>query len=228
MTLPHTFWQMIGEPVAVDPAAGFDHMFPARFPDERCLPLPIRVLPGDGRSAVASLIVNQASFAVADALADAMATLAQAHTPEVIVAVPTLGLGLAEAVARRLGHTRLVPLGTSRKFWYQDELSEPLKSITTPGGGKTLFVDPRMIPLLADRRIVVIDDVVSSGASMRTVLRLLDKAGVRPAAVVVAMLQSAKWRALAAETNVTIEGVLRTPRLALHDDGRWRPDPSDV
>ena len=69
-------------------------------------------------------------------------------------------------VAAQLGHARYVPLGTSRKFWYREELSVPLSSITTPEQPKRLYVDPRMLPLLEGRRVALIDDVVSSGASM--------------------------------------------------------------
>jgi hypothetical protein len=104
--------------------------------------LPLRTLP-DGRR-VASLIVNQASFAVLDALCDALASALTPYKPDVVIGVPTLGLPMAEGVARRLGHSRMIPLGISRKFWYDDALSVPLRSITTPGGGKTLYLDPRM------------------------------------------------------------------------------------
>src|SRR5205823_3216736 len=112
------------------------------------------------------LISNQASLVVLDALIEAMTTLLAAAQPDIIIGVPTLGLPLAEGVARRLGHSRLLPLSTSRKFWHREDLSEPLSSITTPERRKSLFIDPRLLPLLDGRRIVVIDDVVSSGQSM--------------------------------------------------------------
>ena len=159
---------------------------------DRQLLLPIRTLP-DGTRGVASLILNQASFAVLDALAERVADLLAPHRPEVIVAVPTLGLPLAEGVARRLGHARMVPLGTSRKFWYDEDLSVPLKSITTPGGGKRLYLDPRMMPLL-DARVAVVDDVLSSGASIASVLSLMGLAGISPVAIGAAMLQGEGWR----------------------------------
>ena len=117
--LPHQFWQDIAPPgTYAATATGFADSYPASFADSRQLLLPIRVLPGDGTRAVASLIVNQASFAVEDALAEGMANLLVAKNPDVIIGVPTLGLPLANNVARRLGHARMVPLGTSRKFWY--------------------------------------------------------------------------------------------------------------
>jgi len=165
--------------------------FAAAFGTRRIL-LPIRKL-ADGRG-VASLIVNQAGFAVLDALADAVAEALRPHAPEVIVGVPTLGLTLAEAVARRLGHSRMVPLGTSRKFWYDEALSVELRSITTPGGGKRLYIDPRMLPLLGGARVAVVDDVLSTGASIAATLRLLDLTGIAPVAIGAAMLQGEAWR----------------------------------
>lgn len=177
--------------------------------------LPIRTLP-DGLRGVASLILNQASFTVLDALADAVAARLALFAPDIIVAVPTLGLPLAEAVARRLGHSRLVPLGTSRKFWYREDLSVEMASITTPTGGKRLYLDPRMLPLL-DQRIVVVDDVLSTGSSMAAVLALLAKAEVQPLAIGAAMLQGRAWADRVGA--VPVEGAFATPILRRTPDG---------
>jgi adenine/guanine phosphoribosyltransferase-like PRPP-binding protein len=185
--------------------------------------LPLRVLPGDGAEAVASLIVNQASFAVEDALAQAMTGLIRPLDPEVIIGVPTLGLPLANNVARRLGHERMVALGTSRKFWYRDELSAPMSSITSPAHQKTIFLDPRSLPLLANKRVVVVDDVISSGTSMVAVLRLLAQAGITPAAVVVAMLQGTHWQAPLEAWRDKILAPIASPRFVRTQVGRWLP-----
>jgi len=181
--------------------------------------LPIRVLP-EGDRAVVSLILNQASFQVLDLLADRLAEALVPYEAEVVVAVPTLGLPLAEAVARRLGHARLVSLGYSRKFWYDEALSLPMSSITTPGGGKRLYLDPHMLPLLQGRRVLVVDDVLSSGASMRTVLGLLSLAGVDPVAIGAAMLQGTAW---AGAIDRSVVGAFRTPILTRSESG-WLPE----
>ncbi|MCR8550987.1 phosphoribosyltransferase [Salipiger sp. P9] len=215
---PHHFWQDFqpGPP----PPPPWHHRFPASLPDGRVLWLPIRPL-GDSGTGIASLILNQASFEVEDALADHLATRLAPHAPDVVIGLPTLGLGLARAVAARLGHARMIPLGTSRKFWYDEALSVPLSSITSPGAQKRLYLDPRMIPLLDGARIALIDDVVSSGASMRAGLALLALTGLQPVVMGVAMRQTARWREGLA--SAPVEGVFDTPLLRRTEAG-WAPE----
>lgn len=222
---PHDFWQTFLPPGSHDPVRADGHLgfYPATLNDGRQLVLPIRVLPGDGKSAVASLILNQASFAVEDGLAQALARIVEDLNPEIIIGVPTLGLPLASNVARRLGHTRMVPLGTSRKFWYRDELSEPMKSITSPTATKTLYIDPRMLPLVRGKRVVVIDDVISSGQSMGSVMRLLAKAEIEPVAIGCAMLQGTNWQEPLAQWRDKIVAPVTSPRFTLNEKERWSP-----
>jgi len=202
---PESFWQEILPPDAITVGG-----YPARFEDGRILLLPIRRLP-DGEHALASLIINQASFSVLDALATTLAQKLAAFAPDVVVGLPTLGLTLAGAVAQRLGHARYIPLGNSAKFWYRAELSVPISSVTTPDQPKRLFIDPRMLPLLQGRRIALVDDVISSGVSMLAAITLLEVCGVQPAALGTAMLQSEKWRERLPGWNIV--SVLRTPVL---------------
>ncbi|NKN37603.1 phosphoribosyltransferase [Agrobacterium sp. a22-2] len=221
---PHHFWQEIHPPTSFDPAGGHSSFFPATLADGRQIRLPIRPL-SDGRHALASLIVNQASFTVLDALAEDLAGQLSLLRPDVVVGLPTLGLTLASVVAQKLGHSRYVPLGTSRKFWYSDELSVPLSSITTPEQQKRLYVDPRMLPLLKDCRVALIDDVISSGTSIRAGLSLLQSSGIEPVVVGAAMLQSDRWRKAMAEAAPywpeRVRGTFATPMLVKGDDGLW-------
>lgn len=219
---PHEFWQSLEAPGTHQTAPGtvYHTGYPATLPDGRQLLLPIRALPGGG--AVASLIINQAAFAVEDALVDVMAAQWPADGFDAVIGVPTLGLPLAHAMARRFGHARMIALGTSRKFWYTDALSEPISSITSPDKGKTLYLDPRMIPLLTGRRVLLVDDVVSTGTSLAAVLRLLHKADITPLGIAVAMEQGNRWRDVLPNPDL-VRGAIRSPLLQPAGDGYTAP-----
>ncbi|MFB9949414.1 phosphoribosyltransferase [Rhizobium puerariae] len=221
---PHDFWQAVHPPGSFDRAGPFSGFFPAMLDDGGQIKLPIRPL-ADGEHALASLIINQASFDVQDALAADLAPKLAAYRPEVIVGLPTLGLTLAAAVARSLGFTRYVPLGTSRKFWYDEGLSVPLSSITTPEQQKRLYVDPRMLPLIEGKRVALVDDVISSGASIVSGLSLMASLGIEPVVIGAAMLQSERWHgrldASGPQWRERVAGVFRTPMLKKAGEGSW-------
>lgn len=195
---------------------------PVQLRDGRWLVLPIRKRAGDDSRAVASLIANQASFAVADALAAQMADLVRELAPEVIVGLPTLGLALAPTMARLLGHGHFVPLGYSRKTWYDEALSEPVSSITTTTQ-RRLYLDPNMLPRLAGRRIVVVDDTISTGTTTLAAIRLLARSGAKIAGLVFAMSQGRQWvETLGADWAGRVHYVFQTPHLVRVAEG-WVP-----
>jgi adenine/guanine phosphoribosyltransferase-like PRPP-binding protein len=178
------YWQEITRYVpsrfaAVPP---FRFGYPARLPDEGVLVLPLRQLPA-GNTAVASLIANQASHEVIAVLADHMTTQARSFRADLLIGLPTLGLAFASLVAARLGHSRYVPLGYSRKFWYDDGLSEP----------KFLRLDPNLLLLIEGRRVALVDDAISTGATTVAAVQLLQKIGAEVVGVIVAMKQTRRW-----------------------------------
>lgn len=222
---PHDFWQELHPPGTFTDMGEFTTFYVAALEDGRQLRLPIRVL-DDGNHALASLIVNQASFAVLDALAESLAEKIRPMHVDIVAGLPTLGLTLAAALAQKLGHGRYVPLGTSRKFWYRDELSVALSSITTPTQQKRLYIDPRMLPLLEGQRVALVDDVISSGASIVAGLDLLTACSIEPVVIGAAMLQSERWRerlaAAGPQWMARTVGVFATPMLERNAAGRWQ------
>jgi adenine/guanine phosphoribosyltransferase-like PRPP-binding protein len=197
--------------------------YPVGLPCGRILVLPLRRLP-DGEHAVASLIANQASNIVVAALADHMATQARLLGAEIIVGLPTLGLAFASLVAERLGQPRYVPLGYSRKFWYDDALSEPVASFTSPQAGKYLRLDSNLLPLIEGRRVALVDDAISTGATAFASVRLLQRVGAEIAGMVVAMKQTNRWEtagpALAAP--LAVRAVFGCPLFLRGSEG-WTP-----
>jgi adenine/guanine phosphoribosyltransferase-like PRPP-binding protein len=117
-----------------------------------------------------------------------------------------------------------VPLGYSRKFWYDDALSEPVSSITSPQAGKQLRLDPNLKPLIEGRRVALVDDAISTGATAVAAVRLLQKAGAEVAGMIVAMKQTNRWEAPAAALSapLAVRAVYGCP-LFLRSDAGWMP-----
>jgi adenine/guanine phosphoribosyltransferase-like PRPP-binding protein len=219
------YWQSLTQDVPSRFSATPPYRFgyPIRLSCGRVLVLPLRRLP-DGRHAVASLIANQASHVVVAALADHMATQAQLLGAEILIGLPTLGLAFAPLVAARLGQPRYVPLGYSRKFWYNDALSEPVSSITTPDAGKRLRLDPNLLTLIKGRRVALVDDAISTGATTMAAVRLLQRIDVGDVDMIVAMKQTNRWEAplrSLAGRPLSVRGVYGCPLFQRGDDGWW-------
>jgi len=181
-----SFWQGFTEQAAPPP---WGDRYPAMMPDGRVLELPIRDY---GDIGVAGLIANQASFSVVRALVGWMAEAVADLGAEMVVGLPTLGQVFAPPLAEALGHPNWVAAGYTRKRWYDARLSVPIASSTGPEA-RRLWLDPRVLERLAGRRVLLVDDVISTGASARAGVALLALAGVRPVALAVAMVQGDRW-----------------------------------
>jgi len=221
-----SYWQRIETAVPAERLRPpFRFGYPAPLPDGRYLVSPIRQREQKDR-AVASFIANHASFEVLDALAEHMTAQAAAKRPDLVIGLPTLGLALAPLVARRLGHTGFVPFGTSRKFWYDESLSQPLRSLTTTQAGRNLYVDPNLVPRLAGARALIVDDTISTGATALAAIELARRAGAEIVGLAFAMSQGETWRetlaARAPEWRDAVSFVFQTPHF-VRVEGGWAP-----
>lgn len=216
-----TYWQNIVDSSAVArPDAPWQFAYPARLPDGRVLMLPIRRLASEPAHAVASLLLNQAALEVVETLGGMLAgQLGDLHA-DAVIGLPTLGLALASVVARDLDHTRYVPMGYSRKFWYDEALSTPVASITSPTPGKRIYLDPHLMPLVAGRRVILVDDAVSTGTTLQAAWDLVESFGAEVVACGVAMRQGRRWadRIGPARTD-RLFGVFDSPLLQVVPDG---------
>lgn len=222
------FWQAFGP--AAPPRAVWSGTFDAAMPDGTVLALPLRDL---GDHAVAGFIANQAAFAVVRRLAAWMTEVARPFGADMVVGLPTLGQVFAPLIAESLGHPNWVAPGWSRKRWYEDRLSVNAASITSPAE-RRLWLDPRLLPRLAGRRVLLVDDVISTGASARAGLTLLEAAGVTPVAVIVAMAQGDRWMAPPQAGGpgswpvaIPLRAVFATPILARAPEG-WEAIPGSA
>lgn len=215
------YWQDIVSPrpqVTLD--GPWRHGYPALLPDGRVLMLPIRQLASEPRHAVASLLVNQASLDVVDALAHMLADALRPFAPTLVIGLPTLGLTLAPLVARALGQKRYLPMGYSRKFWYDEALSAPVHSITSPVPGKRIYMDPHLSPLMHGQRLAVVDDALSTGTTMAAAWDLIESLGGEVVACGAVMLQGRRWAdKLGPDRLQRVVGVFDSPLLQAVPEG---------
>lgn len=160
---------------------------------------------------------------VVDELGIFLTHLVRPYNPDIIIGLPTLGLTLAPIVARELGHKRYIPLGNSKKFWYEEELSTAVvSSITSPGmRGKRVYLDPHLVPLLRGKRVAIVDDAVSSGSTLCAVWDLVEGICGEVCVCGVGMMQGrATWeRVLGEERAKRVVGVFESPLLRAVDGG---------
>lgn len=222
------YWQSIvsSQDLAIPSNPPYRRGYPAKLPDGRFLVLPLRAVPNDPSRCVASLIANQASMDVVETLADMMAHAARPFNADVVVGLPTLGLTFAPLVAKKLGFTRYIPFGYSRKYWYREDLSVAVSSITTPDHAKLLFVDPNLAGQLRGKRVLIVDDAVSSGQTMVSALTLLGLCGAEVAGIAVAMRQGTRWRERLVDEHgvaILLAYVFDSPKMVFKDGG-WYPE----
>ncbi|TGO18212.1 hypothetical protein BTUL_0011g00180 [Botrytis tulipae] len=175
-----TYWQEIIPTSSVaslpySTAPPYQYSFAASVTPDTSLLLPIRPLGNTTNGiAVCSLALPHASMTVVRELARIVASKIRKFNPEVVMGLPTGGLVLAPFVAEELGFDRHIPWGYSKKPWYGDELTTKISCLfDKPGQGPPVYLDPNLLSLVKGKRIALIDDVISSGMTMRAMLKFL-------------------------------------------------------
>jgi adenine/guanine phosphoribosyltransferase-like PRPP-binding protein len=226
--MPRTNYHVsITSPLSGEAARGpYRDYYPVTLCNGARLNLPLQPLPG-GEQAIALLMSNQTPFEVEQALGSLLARLAAEFSPEVIVGIPTLGLDYARLVARDLGFPTYVALGNSRKFWYSDELSVPVHSVTSPGANKKLYLDPMLVERVAGKRTLIVDDVINTGGSAAAAVELLQTAGARVMGLCVILIEGEAWKDLLAAFSPDwpdrVRGLGHIPIFRSTTDG-WVPE----
>ncbi|HEV7950016.1 MAG TPA: phosphoribosyltransferase family protein [Glaciihabitans sp.] len=114
------------------------------------------------------------------------------NDPEVVVSAATLGIPVAIEVTRHLGLDDYVILQKSPKVHLRDAFREPVRAITSDTAGH-LLLDRARVSALTGRRVVFVDDVMSTGSSAAAALRLLDAAGAIVVGIGVLLTEGTDW-----------------------------------
>ena len=122
-----------------------------------------------------------------------LADVLEPYEVDIVATVATMGIPLAVEVTRHLGLDRYVVLHKTPKIHLADAVSEPVRSITTDAEQRLLF-DRARIGDVRGKRVAIVDDVISTGASTGATLRLLRGVGADVVVIGTLVTEAGLWR----------------------------------
>ncbi len=143
--------------------------------------------------ALALLITVDMGVAFMEKAGAELAEVLLPYDVDVVATVATMGIPLAVEVTRHLGIDQYVVLHKTPKIHLADAISEPVRSITTAGEQRLLF-DRARIGAVEGKRVAIVDDVISTGASTGASLRLLRAVGADVVAIGTMVTEAGLWR----------------------------------
>ena len=102
--------------------------------------------------------------------------LKRAPQYDYIITAEAKGIPLAHEMARQAGDKKYILARKGPKLYMRDIFSVTVQSITTAKEQK-LYLDGADAALMKGKRILVVDDVISTGESLKALEALVEKAG---------------------------------------------------
>ena len=109
-------------------------------------------------------------------VACAKALLERAPEYDYIITAEAKGIPLAHEMARQTGAPKYFLARKAPKLYMTGVFESSVKSITT-AKEQTLFLDTADAELMKGKKILIVDDVISTGESLRALEVLVEKAG---------------------------------------------------
>jgi adenine/guanine phosphoribosyltransferase-like PRPP-binding protein len=122
-----------------------------------------------------------------------LAEIIRPYDVDIVATVATMGIPVAVEVTRHLGLDQYVILHKTPKIHLADAVSESVRSITTDAEQRLLF-DRARIKDVDGKRVAIVDDVISTGASTGTALRLLRGVGAEIVVIGTLVTEASVWR----------------------------------
>ena len=106
----------------------------------------------------------------------AKALLEKAPQYDYIITAEAKGIPLAHEMARQAGDKKYILARKAPKLYMKDIIEFKVRSITT-AREQTLYLDGADAELMKGKRILIVDDVISTGKSLEALEVLAEKAG---------------------------------------------------
>jgi adenine/guanine phosphoribosyltransferase-like PRPP-binding protein len=165
---------------------------------------------------IALLICVDMGVAFAETAGRELAELMAPARPEIVVSVATMGIPLAIEASRALGLDDYVILHKTPKIHLGESWAEPVYSITTDKPQR-LRMDPARVAAVRGRRVAVVDDVISTGASLSSALRLVRRMDAEPVVIGTLMTEGGGWKEALGDDAALVRTLGAMP--LFHPDG---------
>ena len=122
-----------------------------------------------------------------------LAEIIRPYDVDIVATVATMGIPVVVEVTRHLGLDQYVILHKTPKIHLADAVTETVRSITTDAEQRLLF-DRARIKDVDGKRVAIVDDVISTGASTGAALRLLRGVGAEIVVIGTLVTEASIWR----------------------------------
>ncbi len=96
---------------------------------------------------------------------------------DVLITAESKGLQLCHVVARELNHPYYAVVRKSKKLYMQDGIEVSIESSITTGVEQKYYLSKHDQELIKGKKVGIVDDVVSTGASLKGLEAIVEKAG---------------------------------------------------
>jgi adenine phosphoribosyltransferase len=139
-----------------------------------------------------------------------LADILRPYNVDIVATVATMGIPLVVEVTRHLGLDQYVILHKTPKIHLADAVSERVRSITTDAEQRLLF-DRARIKDVDGKRVAIVDDVISTGASTGASLRLLRGVGAEVVAIGTLVTEASQWRSALGDDALLVRALGSIP-----------------
>ena len=136
---------------------------------ERDLP----IFPVDNHVSIAAFIIF-GDVELTTACAGELLKVVPEH--DIMITAEAKSIPLIHEMARQGGENKYIIARKAMKIYMDNPMSISVKSITTESV-QTLYIDSHDVEAMKGKRVLIIDDVISTGASLEAIEQLVKKAG---------------------------------------------------
>jgi len=168
------------------------------------------VAPLNDQLALALLITVDMGVKFMSRAGKELADILRPYDVDIVATVATMGIPLVVEVTRHLGLDQYVILHKTPKIHLADAVSEQVRSITTDAEQRLLF-DRARIKDVDGKRVAIVDDVISTGASTGASLRLLRGVGAQVVAIGTLVTEASQWRSALGDDALLVRALGSIP-----------------